>query len=178
MHFAKKNLIWIYIIKILLLYGCFVIGDRVYSDIVSEKYSIVDILIDLGAMGVIAMTLSLIFSDDYYIVSSEYLVERVGLIQNRVRFSDIKTIRWAQRGDGSSGGGLTSSTKCLVIVEKNNAKLKVSPQDITGFLNLIRERCPDAEIITDELPPKTFTDTIQNVIIFLLIAFAFHIFLK
>lgn len=177
MRFAKKNLIWIYILKILLLlYICSVIADTVSRYIVNGQPDVVIILLDLGLMGITVIMLSIIFSADYYIVSSEYLVERIGLIQNRVKFSDIKIVRWAQWGDRA--GGLTSSAKCLVIEEKNNAKLKVSPQDITGFLNLIRERCPDAEIITDELPPKTFTDIIQKVILFLLIAFILHIFLK
>lgn len=176
-HFAKANRILIYTIYIYVLYVWYSFIDMFYSDVVSGKSSIA-VLIDLSLRGLIAFPLAyLTIGGNYYAVNNEYLVEKIGLFRNRVKLSEIETIRWI-RGENRLGGGATTSNDCLLIVDKENGKLKVSPKDVAGFLKLLRERCPNADITIDELPPKKSGDTIRNIIIFLFIAFVFYLFLK
>lgn len=83
-----------------------------------------------------------------YTITEDYLIAKMGPIREKIKLSDIEIVRWGYGGKCDDG---------LRIRSKNDV-LNILPEDVSGFLKLLRERCPTAEITTNEISPSIFSN--------------------
>jgi len=153
LYFTSKRgvLVTILMLGVAISLWC-AVGLSVYQEITGEKSSILSISLTLLVF-ILTASATWIFASCGYTITDQYLIAHMGPIRRRIKLSQIQVVRWAFISD--NGIGLSGD---MLDIRLENDWIKVSPKDVRGFLEILRECCPTAEITNNEIPPRLFSN--------------------